>query len=108
MPLSSNTKMDARYILGTNEFKDMPYILQLFSEAVTSQFVNLDNTELDRSEMTANDTYFYEGKIMMSESKHIKIRKVIGVMQFLGEAGGIYASIFIVGAALNFCFSGKD
>ena len=106
MILSSSTKMDARYIMGTSEFKDMPYILQLFSKEVSSQFVNLENIELDKSKMSANDTYFYEGKIIMSESKHIQIRKVIGVMQFLGDAGGIYSSIFIIGAALNFCFTG--
>ena len=58
--------------------------------------------------MSTKDDYFFLGKIMLNESKQIHIRRVIGVMQFLGEAGGIYASIFIVGAALNFCFSGKD
>ena len=43
--LSSNMKTDARYTLGTNEFKDMPYFLQLFSEEVTSKFLNLESVE---------------------------------------------------------------
>ena len=58
--------------------------------------------------MSSKDDYFFLGKIMLSESKQIHIRKVIGVMQFLGDVGGIYSSIFIIGAALNFCFTGKD
>ena len=29
-------------------------------------------------------------------------------MQFLGDAGGIYSSLFLLGAALNFIFTGKD
>ena len=41
--LSSSTKMDARIIMGTNEFKDMTKILQLFTEEVTTQFVNLES-----------------------------------------------------------------
>ena len=94
--------------MGTNEFKDMPYILELFSEEVTTQFVNVENVEFDKSEMSVNDDYFFRGKIMMGESKQIQIRRVIGVMKFLGDAGGIYQSIFIIGAALNFCFTGKD
>ena len=86
----------------------MLYILQLFSVAVTSQFVNLEDTELNKSEMSANDTYHYWWKIMISESKQIQIQRVIGVMQFLGDADGIYSSIFILREALNFCFTGKD
>ena len=58
--------------------------------------------------MNDNDDFFFQAKILMGESKQIHIRKVIGVMQFLGDAGGIYSSIFIIGAALNFCFTGKD
>ena len=37
-----------------------------------------------------------------------EIRRVFGIMQFLGEAGGVYSSIFIVGTFLSFLFSGKD
>ena len=58
--------------------------------------------------MNANEDYFFRGIIVMGESKQIQIRKVIGVMKFLGDAGGIYASIFIIGAVVNFCFTGKD
>ena len=106
--LSSNMKIEARYTMNTNEFRDMPHIPQLFSDVVTSQFVNLENVEFDKSEMAANDDYFFKGRIMMGESKEIKIRRVIGVMQFLGEVGGIYSSIFIIGATLNFCFTGNN
>ena len=58
--------------------------------------------------MSTKDDYFFLGKIMLNESKQIHIRRVIGVMQFLGDVGGIYSSIFIIGTALNFCFTGKD
>ena len=45
---------------------------------------------------------------MRSEEKNIEIRRVIGFMQFLGDTGGIYQSLFILGAICNFIFKGKD
>ena len=39
--------------MNTNEFNDMTKILQAFSEEVTTQFVNIESIELDKSEMSA-------------------------------------------------------
>ena len=58
--------------------------------------------------MTDGDEYFYEALIMRSETKQLEMRRVIGMMQFIGDAGGINSSLFLLGAALNFIFSGKD
>ena len=72
--------MDSRYIMGTNEFTDMPHIMQIFSEEVTSQFMNLESIEGDQSELRANEDYFFKGRIIIGESKQIHIRRVIGFM----------------------------
>ena len=71
MHLDTLHRIDARYILSTDEFTDMPHILQLFSEEATTQFVNLDNVEYDKSEISPNDDYFFLGKVVMSETKQI-------------------------------------
>ena len=71
MNLNAHHRIDARYILRIDEFRDMPHILQLFSEEVTTQLVNFESVEYDKSEMSANDDYFFLGKVVMSESKQI-------------------------------------
>ena len=58
--------------------------------------------------MADKDDYFFEGSILMGATKKFHFRRVISVMDCLGEAGGAYASIYIIGAALNFCFTGKE
>ena len=71
MHLAAHLKIDARFILNRNEFRDLPHILQLFAEEITTQFVNLESVELDKSEMSTDDDYFFKGKVVMSESKQI-------------------------------------
>ena len=58
--------------------------------------------------MRDGDENFFEARISRSETKQIEMRRVRGVMEFLGDAGGIHASLFLLGSALNFIFTGKD
>ena len=67
--------------------------------------MNIENTSLDKSD---TDEFYFEVIILRSEMLVKEIRRVFGIMQFLGEAGGVYSSIFIVGTFLSFLFSGKD
>ena len=64
--------------------------------------------EKDEFEKISDRDYYFRVKIVRSMAKEIQIRQVIGIMQFLGDAGGIYSSVFMIGAAVNLIFSGKD
>ena len=67
--------------------------------------MDIESVNMDKSE---NDEAFFEANICRSETLVKEIRRVFGIMQFLGEAGGVYSSLFIIGTFLNFLFSGKD
>ena len=45
---------------------------------------------------------------MLTEEKVIHSREVMGWNQFLGDAGGLYGSLMILGTVLNFLFSGNN
>ena len=45
--------------------------------------------ESDFYDSTEEDEYYIEAKILRSEQKQIEIRKLTGIMEFLGDAGGI-------------------
>jgi len=49
---------------------------------------------------------YYIGKLMLNDKKTIYIRRVMGIMEFLGEAGGTYEALLLVGTFLNFIFTG--
>mmetsp|Transcript_15042 Transcript_15042/g.20426 ORF Transcript_15042/g.20426 Transcript_15042/m.20426 type:complete len:140 (-) Transcript_15042:454-873(-) len=66
-------------------------------------------SQVDREVVnTEQIDYFYELKITQSERKQVSMRRVVGVMQFLGDAGGFHGSLMFIGAFLKFVFSGKD
>ena len=67
--------------------------------------MDIDNT---KTEIGDKNKVFFEVRIVRSETLVKEIRRVSSIMQFLGEAGGIYSSIFIIGKFLSFLFSGKD
>jgi len=66
--------------------------------------------ESDRTQDTSPEDldYFYEAMFLRTELKQMNKRRVMGLMQFLGDAGGFHGSLFLVGAFLNYFFSGSD
>ena len=97
--------------MNTHEFHDMPSRLQLFSEETTTQYLNLEHDEFSQTKIgveKGKDDYYFQGKLVWSETKQIEVRRVIGVMDFLGKAGGLHSSIFIIGGVINFAFSGAN
>ena len=46
--------------------------------------------------------------IFQGEKKIIHKRRVYDFMAFLGDAGGIYGSMMIIGAILNFCLTDNE
>ena len=45
---------------------------------------------------------------MLSDKKVIEIRRVMGMMEFLGEAGGTYEALSFVAIVVNFFFTGRE
>ena len=82
--------------------------IQLFSEDEITQYFTLDSTDVKDVSDSTDDEVFFEARIMMTEQKQIHKRQVMGLMQFLGDAGGYQGSLVIIGAALNFIFSSND
>ena len=83
---------------------------QVFSEGEATEFLNLKEThkETHRVNEFEEKSFIVEAKFMRGEDKQIEVRRVVGIMEFLGEVGGIQQSLFIIGASLNFIFTGKD
>ena len=67
--------------------------------------MNFESRDLEKSDTRE---FYFEITICRSEMLVKEIRRVFGIMQFLGEAGGVYSSLFIVGTFFSFLFSGKD
>ena len=51
---------------------------------------------------------FFVAKFMLSDKKVIEIRRVMGMMEFLGEAGGTYEALSFVAIVVNFFFTGRE
>ena len=47
----------------------------------------------------------FRGTVFLGDKKFIHIRQVYDIMALLGDAGGIYGSMMLIGAVLHFCLS---
>ena len=98
----------SRYLLKTHEFSDMPLRFQVFIDSMTESYFNLDDIENENLLNDSKNDFFFQIAIVHSDSKDIEARRVIGVLQYLGEVGGIYSSLFIIATAINFILQGKN
>ena len=83
---------------------------QFFAEEDSTEYINLNEVQSETHQISnfeANN-FFLEAKFMRSEDLKIEKRRVVGILELLGNVGGIQQSVFIVGAVLNFLVSGKD
>ena len=97
-----------KLFVDTHEFRDQTKIFQAFAADQSTEYINSEDQLLDIQEQKEGDEYYFQYKILRSANKTIEIRRVIGVMEFLSEAGGLYEALFFIGAFLKFLFHGKD
>ena len=43
--------------------------------------------------------------VLLGDKKFISVRQVYDIMDLLGDAGGIYGSMMLIGTVLHFCLS---
>lgn len=72
-----------------------------------SEFLSVESIESKAEDVNTQES-FYALNIMLDANLSIHKRKVVGIMEFLENAGGIWTSLFIIGAVLNFFLTGKE
>ena len=73
----------------------------IYPETVT-EFLNKESHSVDVSN---NPVYLLRAVVVLGSKKFIQFRQVYDFMGFLGDVGGIYGSMKIIGAVLHFCIS---
>ena len=73
----------------------------IYPETVT-EFLNKESHILDVGD---NPIYLLRVVVVLGSKKIIQFRQVYDFMGFLGDAGGIYGSMMIIGSVLHFCLS---
>ena len=85
-----------------HSFTDFKSLLQMVSSGTEQEFINL---ETGYSSETADPRLLMDIMIIMGDKKFIHQRQVYDFMALLGDAGGIYGSMMLIGAVLHFCLS---
>ena len=67
-----------------------------------------DLTEWTRLDGVGPDQTFMSNKFYLSTKRVIQNRKVYSLMDFLGDSGGLYESIFLIGTFIHFVFSSDN
>lgn len=85
-----------------HEFTDFNSLLQLISGQSETEFMNLEKTYgYERS----HDKRYLFLMVYLGDKKFYHQRQVYDFMAFLGDAGGIYGSMMLIGTVIHFGFS---
>ena len=87
--------------MQSHSFTDNKSLLQMVSSGEEEDFMNLESS------------YSFVGvgrlrvsiMVILGDKKFIHQRQVYDFMAFLGDAGGIYGSMMLIGAVVHFCLS---
>ena len=74
----------------------------MVSSGTEQEFLNLES---GYSSDGADPRSLTEIMVIMGDKKFIHQRQVYDFMALLGDAGGIYGSMMLIGAVLHFCLS---
>ena len=88
-----------------HEFNDKTSRLQLFSKGQKTEFLNFEREEDSVVAMMEGESTFYRARFYLDSKKVVQNRRTYAFFTFLGDAGGIYASVFAIGAFINWFVS---
>ena len=74
----------------------------MVSSGTEHEFMNLESSYAFES---SDPRSLMDIMIILGDKKFIHQRQVYDIMAFLGDAGGIYGSMMLIGAVLHFCLS---
>ena len=74
----------------------------MVSSATETEFINLESVDTFEE---SGDKERIKIMVILGDKKFIHQREVYDFMAFLGDVGGIYGSMMLIGAVLHFCLS---
>ena len=105
--LESDTFVSQQINVQQHQFNDLPMRFQIGAETSSKEFLSIDSEQIVSSGR-GDRPILFRSHIMMNEKLNIHNRQVLSIMEFLEKLGGTQASLFLVGAILNFLFTGRE
>ena len=89
--------------MQSHSFTDHKSLLQMVSTGTEEKFINLES--VNSYEEGVSKKLMMKIMIILGDKKFIHERKVYDFMAFLGDAGGVYGSMMLIGSVVHFCLS---
>ena len=104
--LGPDSKSVKKYKFQKHVFEDNIWRFQLFGGESETEFLNLQ--AIEESSIHFEQDKFLKISFHLGDKYIIHKRKVYSSMDFLGDAGGVYGSMMLIGYALQYLFVSNE